>query len=97
MDLGPENFSPPPKVKSSVIRLQRNNVQNLECDENLFFKVVKQTFNQRRKMIRNTIKSFGVDENFKSDYLTQRPEQLSGADFIVLTQEIEMNLNSNKR
>ncbi len=49
--LGPEKFSPPPKVNSTVIRLTRNNVTKLDCDEKLFYRVVKQTFNQRRKMI----------------------------------------------
>ncbi len=89
MDLSPEEFSPPPKVHSSVIRLTRNNVQQLDCNEKLFSQLVRQTFNQRRKMIRNTIKSFNLPDNFTSEYLTKRPEQLSVADFVKLTNQIE--------
>ncbi len=91
--LGPEKFSPPPKVNSAVIRLSRNSVSKLDCDEKLFFRVVKQTFNQRRKMIRNTIKSFGIGETFESEFLTKRPEQLSVADFIKLTKQIESEIS----
>ncbi len=90
--LGPEKFNPPPKVNSAVIRLSRNNVAKLECDEKLFIRVVKQTFNQRRKMIRNTIKSFGIGETFKSEFLTKRPEQLSVEDFVKLTRQIESEI-----
>lgn len=90
-DLSPEEFNPPPKVYSSVIRLTRNKVAKLDCDEELLWRVVHQTFNQRRKMIRNTIKSFNLNENFTSEYLTQRPEQLSVADFVKLTNQIEQN------
>ncbi len=89
MDLSPEEFSPPPKVYSSVIRLTRNNVQQLNCNEKLFWQLVRQTFNQRRKMIRNTIKSLNLPEDFTSEYLTKRPEQLSVDDFIKLTNQIE--------
>ncbi len=89
MDLSPEEFSPPPKVHSSVIRLTRNNVKQLDCNEKLFWQIVRQTFNQRRKMIRNTIKSFNLPDNFTSEYLTKRPEQLSVADFVKLTNQIE--------
>lgn len=92
MDLGPEQFSPPPKVNSSVIRLIRNSVTNLGCDEKLFARVVKQTFNQRRKMIRNTLKSFGEMDGFVSEYLTQRPEQLGVDDFIKLTNEVAAHI-----
>ena len=89
LTLKPEKFSPAPKVNSAVIRLVRNDVKKLDCDEKLFFKVVKQTFNQRRKMIRNTIKSFGIDEGFESEFLTRRPEQLGVSDFVSLTNQIE--------
>lgn len=91
--LGPEKFSPPPKINSAVIRLTRNGVDKLNCDEKLFVRIVKQTFNQRRKMIRNTLKSFGIDSEFESEYLTKRPEQLSVSDFIELTRQVEEKLN----
>lgn len=90
-------FNPPPKVKSGVIRLTRNTRESLPCDEKLYFRVVKACFNQRRKMIRNTIKQFINDSSFESVYLTMRPEQLSVEDFIQLTQEIErMSVKSLK-
>ena len=78
-------FNPKPKVQSGVIRLKRNYVSELDCDERLFFRVVKACFNQRRKMLRNSIQSaFGIDS---SDYyqLSKRPEQLSVDQFIELT------------
>jgi len=82
-------FDPPPKVKSGVIRLTRNNTLKLPCNEQLFKSVVKATFNQRRKMIRNTIKSF-VGKNIEDHPLfTKRPEQLYVEDFIVLTNFLE--------
>lgn len=77
-------FTPPPKVKSGVIRLIRNNVEKLDCDEVLFKQVVKTCFNQRRKMIRNSIKSLNVNE-IDHPYFTRRPEQLSVAEFVELT------------
>lgn len=81
-------FNPPPKVKSGVIRLTRNGRTSLPCDEKLFIRVVKACFNQRRKMIRNTIKQFVNGELPESEFLTKRPEQLSVEDFILLTQQI---------
>ena len=80
-------FTPPPKVKSAVIRLVRNDVQKLDCDEKLFFKIVKASFNQRRKMLRKSLKQgFGeVPEEFS----TLRPEQLSVEQFVKLTRGIE--------
>jgi 16S rRNA (adenine1518-N6/adenine1519-N6)-dimethyltransferase len=85
-------FSPPPKVQSGVIRLTRNNDVNLDCDEGLFFRVVKACFNQRRKTLRNSIKS--AFEIKASDYhhLHLRPEQLSVNQFMELTNWIEKNL-----
>ena len=79
-------FTPPPKVKSGVIRLKRNNVEKLECDEVWFKRIVKATFNQRRKTVRNGLKSL-PNGKFESDHplLKMRPEQLSVADFIELT------------
>lgn len=82
-------FNPPPKVKSGVIRLTRNSTQALDCDEALFKTLVKSCFNQRRKMIRNTIKPFLKDPEATHAFFTQRPEQLSVADFIELTQFIQ--------
>ncbi len=80
-------FTPPPKVKSAVVRFTRNEVQDLGCDEKRFVRVVKMAFNQRRKMLRNSLKSFGiVDENNSiKELLQKRPEQLSVADFVKLT------------
>ncbi len=85
-------FQPPPKVKSGVIRLTRNAVQQLGCDEALFRKVVKTTFNQRRKAIRNSIKPLTGDSPLPDHILfTKRPEQLSVADFIELTNILVMS------
>lgn len=79
-------FTPPPKVKSAVIRLTRNNVNKLDCDEKLFFEVVKKGFNQRRKTLRNALSSFKFNETITSSgILTKRAEQLSTSDFIELT------------
>jgi 16S rRNA (adenine1518-N6/adenine1519-N6)-dimethyltransferase len=99
MELGPGCFSPPPKVHSSVIRLKRNSVEKLECDEQLFYKIVKLTFNQRRKMIRNSIKMIGVSDNFTSEFITYRPEQLGVGQFVDLTNQVSANhleMNANK-
>lgn len=82
-------FNPPPKVKSGVIRCTRNSREQLPCDEKLFIQVVKQSFNQRRKTIRNSIKSLTQGKVFEHRFLTERPERLSVEDFIELTQAIE--------
>ncbi len=83
-------FNPPPKVKSAVIRLVRNDVTTLECDENLFVKVVKAGFNQRRKTLRNALRSAGLNVDAVSEaVLGKRAEQLSTAEFIELTKTIE--------
>ncbi len=86
-------FNPPPKVKSGVIRLVRNKVEKLPCDEALFVKVVKAIFNQRRKAIRNSLKAIPFNKEAIADheYLTRRPEQMSVADFIELTCLVEQN------
>lgn len=86
-------FNPPPKVKSGVIRLTRNTREKLPCNEKLFIQVVKACFNQRRKMIRNSVKQFLDGKDFEHKFLTERPEQLSVEDFINLTQALE-NLKS---
>ncbi|MEX0312793.1 MAG: 16S rRNA (adenine(1518)-N(6)/adenine(1519)-N(6))-dimethyltransferase RsmA [Allomuricauda sp.] len=87
--VSPNVFDPPPKVQSGVLRLTRKNTLKLPCDEHLFFKVVKLAFNQRRKTIRNSLKTFNLSQNLKEDTIfDRRPEQLSVADFIGLTQKI---------
>ena len=79
-------FNPPPKVKSAVIRLRRNDRDKLECDEKKFVQVVKTAFGQRRKTLRNALKSLNlVDKNTGSQYLSLRAEQLSVEDFMNLT------------
>ena len=84
-------FIPPPKVKSGVIRLIRKENQTLDCDEKLFKRVVKTAFNQRRKTLRNALKSITlVDEKKAEPYLSLRAEQLSVDDFIQLTQSFEV-------
>ncbi|WP_010180042.1 16S rRNA (adenine(1518)-N(6)/adenine(1519)-N(6))-dimethyltransferase RsmA [Aquimarina agarilytica] len=88
--VGPEVFNPPPKVDSGVLRLTRKEDYDLPCDEKLFKAVVKQAFNQRRKTLRNSLKSFEIpEEKTENNILQNRPEQLSVADFIKLTQLIE--------
>ena len=84
-------FNPPPRVKSAVIRLTRNAVQHLDCNEKLFKQVVKAGFNQRRKTLRNSIKAFKLKPEFLNHkYLTQRAEELSVADFVALTNMVEV-------
>ena len=79
-------FNPPPKVKSAVIRLRRNSTTKLGCDEALFVKVVKASFGQRRKMLRNSLKSvFGNFGGAEHPLFTTRAEQLSVAQFVELT------------
>ena len=87
----PENvFNPPPKVKSAVIRLTRNEVESLACDERLFVQVVKAGFNQRRKTLRNALRSAGLPvETVAPDTLAKRAEQLSVDQFISLTNTIQ--------
>ncbi|UZD23339.1 16S rRNA (adenine(1518)-N(6)/adenine(1519)-N(6))-dimethyltransferase RsmA [Algoriphagus halophytocola] len=86
----PHVFDPPPKVNSGVIRLTRNSVDKLDCDEKLFTKVVKAGFGNRRKTLRNCLKPFNLPAEFNSHpILDQRAEQLEVADFIFLTQTIE--------
>ncbi len=85
----PEVFDPPPKVQSGVLRLTRKTDFELGCDEKLFYTVVKTAFNQRRKTLRNSLKSFGLSDILKEDTIfDQRPEQLAVANFIALTKKI---------
>ena len=89
-------FNPPPKVKSAVIRLTRNNKQDLGCDEQLFRRIVKTVFTMRRKMMRNGMKQIlGKDSPMLADPIfTQRPEQLSVQDYIDLTNRVEAEFKS---
>jgi 16S rRNA (adenine1518-N6/adenine1519-N6)-dimethyltransferase len=83
-------FNPPPKVKSAVIRLTRNNKQQLDCNEKLFKQLVKAGFNQRRKTLRNSIKAFKLKPEFLDHKcLTQRAEELSVEDFVSLANMVE--------
>jgi 16S rRNA (adenine1518-N6/adenine1519-N6)-dimethyltransferase len=88
----PGSFHPPPKVVSGVIRLRRRDLQHLDCDEELFFRVVKTCFNQRRKMIRNSIRSILLNLGGGEEWLSRRPEQLDVQQFIRLTRWVEKNL-----
>jgi 16S rRNA (adenine1518-N6/adenine1519-N6)-dimethyltransferase len=86
----PSVFNPPPKVDSGVLRLSRKEDFSLPVDEKLFFRVVKTAFQQRRKTLRNSLKTFDLPENIKEDSIFGlRPEQLSTARFIELTQKIQ--------
>ncbi|MCW3104724.1 MAG: ksgA [Bacteroidetes bacterium] len=88
--VGENEFIPPPRVKSAVIRLRRNAVAKLDCDEKLFKQLVKAGFNQRRKTLRNSIRAFKLKPEFLDHkYLTQRAEELSVADFVALTNMVE--------
>lgn len=87
-------FDPPPKVKSGVIRLTRNDVEKLPCDEKLFIRIVKQAFSQRRKTLRNSLKPF---KEANADFfekekvlLERRPETLSVNEFVYLTQQFQV-------
>jgi 16S rRNA (adenine1518-N6/adenine1519-N6)-dimethyltransferase len=85
----PSVFNPPPKVDSGVIRLIRKKDFSLSVDEKLFFRVVKTAFNQRRKMLRSSLKSFKLSDTLKEDAIfAMRPEQLSVSEFIKLTHKI---------
>ena len=84
--LSPDQFNPPPKVNSGVIRLTKKSNIDIGCDEKLFFKIVKTSFQQRRKTLRNSLKSFNLTNNIKEDAIFEkRPEALSVDDFILLT------------
>lgn len=85
----PENvFTPPPRVLSAVIRLKRNNLDKLPCDEVLFKNLIKTSFNQRRKMLRGTLKQFNFDQAKVEHLMTKRPENLSVEDFVLLTNAV---------
>ena len=87
----PGVFIPPPKVDSAVIRLRRNKIESLACDESLFFKIVKQGFQNRRKTLRNALKPIFLPEDLTRDEIfNKRAEQLSVEDFIELTIKAQM-------
>ena len=89
-------FNPPPKVRSAVIRMTRNNVSKLNCDEILFKRLVKTVFNQRRKMLRVSLRQMipnKAHKNFyEQDVMTKRPEQLTIAQFVELTNMVEAEM-----
>ncbi|PJJ60006.1 16S rRNA (adenine(1518)-N(6)/adenine(1519)-N(6))-dimethyltransferase RsmA [Hymenobacter chitinivorans] len=88
----PHVFIPPPKVQSAVVRLTRNATEHLGCDEKLFFQVVKQAFQTRRKTLRNALKPFGMGaEATTNPVFEKRAEQLSVADFVELTKHVEQH------
>ena len=85
----PHVFVPPPKVESAVVRLTRNDTLHLDCDEKLFFRVVKQAFQTRRKTLRNALKPFGMPPEATTDPIFEkRAEQLGVADFVGLTRRV---------
>ena len=85
-------FNPPPKVKSGVLRMTRNEVKDIGCNEKLFLRVIKAGFNQRRKTLRNSMRAVVGSEIIDIDLLSQRPEQLTVAEFIRLTNAVEQVL-----
>ena len=90
----PVSFHPPPKVDSAVIRMKRNNVSKLECDEKLFIRVVKQGFQNRRKTLRNALKPINLPDSVKAEaILDRRAETLGVQDFTDLTNKIEKAWN----
>ncbi|WP_373058616.1 16S rRNA (adenine(1518)-N(6)/adenine(1519)-N(6))-dimethyltransferase RsmA [Zunongwangia sp. H14] len=94
----PSVFNPPPKVDSGVLRLRRKENIKLACEERLFFRIVKTAFGQRRKTLRNSLKSFNLPDNVREDTIFgQRPEQLSTEAFIELTLKIQPYAISNQR
>jgi 16S rRNA (adenine1518-N6/adenine1519-N6)-dimethyltransferase len=94
----PGVFNPPPKVQSAVIRMTRNEVTDLGCDERLFRRVVKTVFNQRRKMLRVSLRQLFTSDHpaspefFEDEMMTRRPEQLSIPEFVELTNKVSAQL-----
>lgn len=86
-------FNPPPKVKSAVIRMMRNDKKELGCDEKLFVSVVKTAFNQRRKTMRNSLKSIMQGCELRDEVFNKRPEQLSVSEFVDLTNLVQQILS----
>ena len=96
-DVDPENFNPAPNVISSVCKFKRNDVINLNCDENLFNDIVKRSFSCRRKMIKNNLKYNDYYKNIDQKYLILRAENLSIEDFINITNSIKFYLENIKK
>lgn len=91
--VGEKVFNPPPKVKSAVVRLRRNGVTRLACDEALFIRVVKASFGQRRKMLRNALRAaFGDFGGAEHPFFSRRAETLSVAEFVELTNWVEAHI-----
>jgi len=90
--VGPNVFNPPPRVNSAVIHLKRNSRTELGCKEDLFFRIVKMGFNQRRKTLRNSLKSILVNLPTDNEIFGKRPEQLNVEEFIYLTNLIDSEL-----
>lgn len=90
-----KEFNPPPKVKSGVICMERNDVQSLDCDEKLFKTVVKATFNQRRKTIRNSVRAVTGKVEIDHPFMQKRPEQLGVEEFVELTNLVEKVKNES--
>ena len=90
-------FNPPPKVKSAVIKMRRNAVTDLGCDEKLFVTVVKQAFNQRRKTLRNSLRSLLGPDIIGNGIFDKRPEQLSIKEFIDLTNLVNSSASRDER
>ncbi len=94
----PSVFIPPPKVDSGVLRLKRKEDFSIPCSEKMLYKVVKTAFQQRRKTLRNSLKSFNISDKIKEDSIFgQRPEQLSVSQFIALTQKLEKDAISTDK
>ncbi len=89
-------FDPPPKVKSAVIRLTRNKIETLDCDETLFFRLVKTGFNQRRKILRNSLRSILLNLRPDHELMLRRPEELSVSQFVELTRLVKGMLQTKK-
>lgn len=90
IDVSPDNFTPQPKIQSSVIKLNRNKRKELDCSKKLFKQVVKTAFNQRRKTLRNALKTYNIEKDSKIEsLLSLRAEQLNVEDFIKITKHIE--------
>lgn len=94
-------FNPPPKVKSAVIRMTRNDTSQLGCDEALFRRVVKTAFNQRRKMLRVSLRPLFTAEHpasadfYAHEFMTRRPEQLSIPEFVALTNHVAQEMKGD--
>lgn len=93
-------FNPPPKVKSAVIRMTRNGIADLGCDEQLFKRLVKTVFNQRRKMLRVSLRQMFVEKKvsqgfYEYDIMTKRPEQLTIGQFVELTNMVAAEFAGN--